>query len=194
MPDPKECDYATFGRQLFTELITPERVVTAVKALAGEQFSFGPNPVGPGKLARLTVTGRLEQPTARRRGTEPLQFRLTLPAEVDLTVDVGGQASRFHSSVVVVLNVTVRAALPLALVFDVAPVDPEDITVTLAGDGLRANLLRTMAGMDDEVHRYVAKFIARELASARLREATTIDVAAIVESGFAARFAVRRGA
>lgn len=192
MPEPELCDYATFGRQLFDQLITPERVVTVVNALAGDEFSFGPNPVGPGKLARLTVTGRLEQPTARRRGTEPLEFRLTLPAEVELTIDVGGQANRFRGSVVVVLNVTARAALPLAIVFEIGPVDPEDISVTLSADGLRANLLRTMIGMDEEMHRYVAKFVTRELASDRLRQATTIDITAIVESAFAARFAARQ--
>ncbi|MGQ0625844.1 MAG: hypothetical protein ACT4PP_14495 [Sporichthyaceae bacterium] len=194
MPEPWECDYATFGQALFAELITPERVVTAVNSLAGDGFSIGPNPVGPGKLARLTVTGHLEQPTARARGTEPLQFRLTLPAQIELTIEVGAQVNRFHGSVVVVLNVTARAALPLAIVFDVAPVDPDDITVDLAADGLRANLLRTLVGMDEEVHRYVAKFIARELAGERLREATTIDVAALVDSAFAARFAVHGGA
>jgi len=88
--------------------------------------------------------------------------------------------------------VTARAALPLALVFEITPPTPEDIKVTLSADGLRANLLRSLAGMDVEVHRFVLQYVTRELESERVREACRIDVAGAVSGAWTARFGARR--
>lgn len=187
-PELERCDYAAFGAQFFHVLVTADRVAGAIGALAGDDFAIGPVPVGPGKLARLTVTGQLGRPTARRRGREPLRFRLSIPADIDLLIEMPGQDNRFHGSVRVTLDVTARAALPLSVVFEIAPPAPEDVKVTLAGDGLRANLLRTLAGMDEEVHRYVTRFIARELDSPRVRAACELDIAAAVDQAWATRF------
>ncbi len=185
------CDYAAFGTQFFDVLVTADRVAAAIGSLAGEDFAIGPVPVGPGKLAKLTVTGQLGRPTAGRRGREPLRFRLTLPADIDLLIELPGQDNRFHGTVRVTLDVTARAALPLSVVFEIAPPAAEDVQVTLAGDGLRANLLRTFAGMDVEVHRYVTRFIARELDSPRVRAACELDIAAAVDQAWATRFGTR---
>ncbi|MBA3742252.1 hypothetical protein [Sporichthya sp.] len=195
-PDPEQpelTDYASFGARFFDVLVTADRVAAAVNgALGDEQFGIGPVPVGPGKLARLTVTGELGKVTARRRGKEPLRFRLTIPADINLLIEMAGQDNRFHGSVLVGLDVTARAALPLALVFEIAPPAPEDIKVVLAADGLRANLLRTLAAMDEEVHRYVLRYVTRELESDRVREACRIDIASAVQGAWSARYGSRR--
>lgn len=191
--EPERTDYASFGARFFDVLVTAERVAAAVNgALGDQQFGIGPVPVGPGRLAKLTVTGELGKVTARRRGREPLRFRLTIPADIDLLIEMAGQDNRFHGSVLVGLDVTARAALPLALVFEIAPPAPEDIKVTLAADGMRANLLRTLAGMDVEVHRYVLRYVTRELESERVREACRIDIATAVQGAWSARYGSRR--
>jgi hypothetical protein len=185
--------YASFGNRFFDVLVTADRVAAAVNAALGaEQFAIGPVPVGPGRIAKLTVTGEIGKITARRRGREPLRFRLTIPAEIDLLIELTGQDSRFHGTVLIGLDVTARAALPLALVFEIAPPAPEDIKVTLSADGLRANLLRSLAGMDEEVHRYVLRYVTRELESPRVQEACRIDIAAAVQSAWSARYGSRR--
>jgi hypothetical protein len=192
-PEPERTDYASFGARFFDVLVTSERVASAVNAALGdEQFGIGPVPVGPGKIARLTVTGEIGKVTARRRGREPLRFRLTIPAEIDLVIELTGQDNRFHGNVLIGLDVTARAALPLALLFEITPPAPEDIKVTLSADGLRANLLRSLAGMDEEVHRYVLRYVARELESERVREACRIDVASAVQGAWTTRFGSRR--
>src|SRR5690348_6038283 len=113
---PERTDYASFGARFFEVLVTAARVAAAVNgALGDEQFGIGPVPVGPGRIAKLTVTGELGKVTARRRGREPLRFRLTIPADIDLLIEMAGQDNRFHGSVLVGLDVTARAALPLAL-------------------------------------------------------------------------------
>jgi len=192
-PDLERTDYASFGARFFDVLVTSERVAAAVNAALGdEQFGIGPMPVGPGKIAKLTVTGEIGKVTARRRGREPLRFRLSIPAEIDLLIDLTGQANRFHGNVLIGLDVTARAALPLALLFEITPPAPEDIKVTLSADGLRASLLRSLAGMDEEVHRYVLQFVTRELESDRVREACRIDVAGAVQGAWTARFGHRK--
>jgi hypothetical protein len=191
-PDPERTDYASFGARFFDVLVTSERVAAAVNAALGdEQFGIGPMPVGPGKIARLTVTGEIGKVTARRRGREPLRFRLSIPAEIDLVIELTGQDNRFHGNVLLGLDITARAALPLALVFEITPPAPEDIKVTLSADGLRANLLRSLAGMDEEVHRFVLQYVSKELESERVREACRIDVAGAVQGAWTARFGHR---
>jgi hypothetical protein len=192
-PEPEHTDYASFGARFFDVLVTSERVAGAVNAALGdEQFQIGPVPVGPGKIARLSVTGELGKVTARRRGREPLRFRLSIPADIDLLIEMAGQDNRFHGTVLVGLDVTARAALPLALVFEILPPAPEDIKVTLAADGMRANLLRTLAGMDEEVHRYVLRYVTKELDSPRVREACRIDIASAVQGAWSARYSSKR--
>ncbi len=193
-PEPERIDYASFGARFFDVLVTSDRVAAAINSVLGaEDFAIGPVPIGPGRIARLTVTGEVGKVTARRRGREPLRFRLTVPVEIDLVIEMGGADNRFHGQVLIGLDVTARAALPLALVFEVAPPAPEDIKVTLAADGLRANLLRTLAGMDEEVARYVLRYVTRELDSPRVHDACRIDVAGAVQGVWSARYGSRRG-
>lgn len=190
--EPEHCDYATFGAQFFSMLVTAERVAAAIGTLAEDEFAIGPVPVGPGRLARLTVNGQLGRATVRRRGREPLRFRVTIPAEIDLLIELPGQDSRFHGSVQVGLDVTARAALPLSVIFEIDPPAPADIEVSLAADGRRANLLRTLAGMDVEVHRYVHRFVTRELDTPRVRAACQIDISTAVKAAWTERFGDRR--
>lgn len=185
--EAEHCSYATFGERLFGILVTSDRVAAAIAGLAGETFEIGPLPVGRGRLARVSVAGRIGTPSARRRGREPLRFRVTVPADIDLMIELTGQQNRFHGTVTVALDVTVRAALPLKVLFDVAPPAPADVEVALAADGLRASLLRTVADMDAEVAKQVARFIARELDAPHVREALEVDVAAQVAQALAAR-------
>ena len=192
--EPDRTDYASFGVRFFDVLLTSERVAAAVHAAVGaERFHIGPVAVGPGGIARLHVTGGLGEVTARRSGREPLRFRLTLPVDINLLIEMAGQENRFHGNVLIGLDVTARAALPLALVFEIAPPTPEDIQLTLASDGLRASLLRTVAGVDQELHRYVLRYVTQELESPRVREACRIDIASAVQDAWSARYDAHRG-
>lgn len=185
--EPAWCDYADFGRQFFEVLVTAERVAGAVGGLAGQTLEIGPIPVGPGGLARATVSGRIGAPAAVRRDGEPLTFRLTIPADIDLLVEVGLQPNRFHGTVTVGLDLTVRAARPLALVVEIDPPMPEDVGVDLAPDGLRASLLQSFAGMDAEIAKFVARYVAREISSPKVVDACHLDIAARVDAAWAGR-------
>jgi hypothetical protein len=81
----------------------------------------------------------------------------------------------------------VRAARPLRLVVEIDPPMPEDVAVDLVPDGLRASLLQSFAGMDAEIAKFVARYVAREIASPAVVEACRIDIAARVDAAWAAR-------
>lgn len=80
-----------------------------------------------------------------------------------------------------------RAALPLRMIVEIDPPMPEDVEVKLAPDGLRASLLQAFAGMDAEIAKFVARYVARELASPAVVEACRIDIAARVDAAWADR-------
>lgn len=185
--EPDWCGYDEFGRNFFDVLVTADRIAAAVDGLSGRTLEIGPIPVGPGGLARATVSGRVGAPVAVRHEKEPLSFRLTIPADVDLLVEVGLQPNRFHGTVTVALDLTVRAARPLRLVVEIDPPLAEDVEVDLAPDGLRASLLQSFAGMDAEIAKFVAGYVAREIASPTVIEACQVDIAARVDAAWTAR-------
>ncbi len=185
--EPRWCTYAEFGEQFFALLVTSDRIAAAVDGMAGRAIEIGPIPVGPAGLARATVTGRVGAPEALRVAGEPLAFRLTIPADVDLLVEVGPQDNRFHGTVTVGLDLTVRAALPLRLVVEIDPPLPEDVSVDLAPDGIRASLLQSFADMDAEIRKFVARYVAREISSPRVVAACELDIAARVDATWSAR-------
>ncbi len=55
------------------------------------------------------------------------------------------------------------------------------MTVTVEAVGLRASVLQKAAGIDAEIRRFVARFVAKELDKPHIREARDIDVAARID-------------
>jgi hypothetical protein len=200
--DSETCTYAEFGERFFDLVVTADRLAAAIAGLAGRPLDIGPVAVGPGGIARVTVTGQMGAPLAAREDAasgggaagggasgrqEPLRFRVTLPLEIDLLVELPGQDARFHGSVTVGVRVTARAVAPLRLVLDVEPPGADDIEVDLVADGVRASLLRAAAGIDEEMRKYVARYVAAEIDKPKARAARDIDLLARIDSAFSGR-------
>ena len=181
------CSYAELGERFFDLVVTADRLTDSVAGLAGRPLEIGPVGAGPGKIARVTVTGQVGKPAARRVDGEPLRFEVALPLEIDLLVELPGQDARFHGTVTVGLALTVRAAPPLRLVFDVEPAVPDNVEVDLVADGMRAGLLRAAAGLDEEMKRYVVRYVNSELGSDRARRAREVDLLARIDRAWSAR-------
>ncbi len=88
------------------------------------------------------------------------------------------------------LVLTAKAADPLVIVIDVPAPSSRDIDVDVRADGLRATVVQTLASVDTEIRRAVAKFVRRELAKPALQKATHIDVARALEGYGTSREAV----
>ena len=180
-PADDRTTYAVFGERFFAHAVTEERIVGALSELAGDRIEFGPIGAGPGKLVKVSASGQVGVGSAAPQDSEYVAFRLTIPVELDLLVDLGVDQQTFHAAIDVGLTLTARPANPLRIVIDIAPPTWQDVTLELKADGLRAEVLRRVAGVDSEIRRFVAKFVARELDKPEIRQARDIDVAARID-------------
>jgi len=173
--------YADFGAHFFEHAVTQKRILAALKPLAGDEIAFGPIGAGPGRFARVSARGEVGQASAARLDGEAVAFRLWIPVALALTIDIGVDVHRFQAAVTVGLTLTARAAPPLRVVIDIETPTAKDVKVVVEADGLRASVLQRVAGVDAEIRRFVAKFVARELEKPHIQRARDIDVAARID-------------
>jgi hypothetical protein len=174
--------YGTFGVRFFEHAVTAGRILAAMSAVIGDQIDLGPIGAGPGRVAKVTATGRVGTPSAVRTGLDPVTFRLLIPVDLALGVRLGGRTHRFRADVTVRLRLTARAAEPLAVVIDIEPPTADDVLVTVNAEGLRAAVLQYVAGVDQELRRFVARYVAGEITKPAVQRATVIDVAARLDA------------
>jgi hypothetical protein len=180
-------DYAEFGRRFFATAVSRARVLDGVRTMTGRPIEVGPLSVGPMGLAKVRARGIVGEPTLEPRDTDEISFALTIPADLHMTIQTGIDTYRFDADVRVNLVLTARAAHPLVIVIDVPEPSSRDIDVQVKADGLRATVVQTLASVDTEIKRAVAKFVRRELRKPALQQATHFDVARALE-----RFATPR--
>lgn len=179
-----QISYEEFGRRFFEHAVTETRILAGLGGLTGEPISFGPIGAGPGRLAQVSASGVVGAGWARRLEGDEVSFRLTIPVELDMEIDLGVDRHHFHAVVTVGLVLHARAAEPLRVLIEVVPPTRDDVEVELKADGVRAEGLRRVAGIDREVGRFVAKYVARELEKPGVRAARDIDVASRIDGAW----------
>lgn len=179
--DAELIDYRTWGVEFFHHAVTVERVLGGVNVLAGRPIDVGPMGVGPGRLVKVTAKGRIGAATGRRVGEEPVAFRVTLPVLIEFVIDLGMDKQRFNARIEVPLAIAVRARDDLAIVLEITPPTKDQVEVDLQAKGLRAQLVQAAAGVEGELKRFVARYVAKELAKPYVKDATVIDVGAAIE-------------
>ena len=65
-----------------------------------------------------------------------------------------------------------------------APIGDE-VRVELKAHGLRASVLQRVAGVEGELRRFVARYVAKELDKPQVRQARTIDVSRAIGQAWA---------
>jgi hypothetical protein len=188
MADSEEwIPYAAFGERFFEHAVTEARIVAALDGIAGDEIEFGPIGAGPGRLAQVSAHGAVGQATAKRRDTDDVSFRLSIPVNLDLMIDLGLDQHHYDVAVTVGLTLTARAAEPLRVVIDVDSPSSEDVEVVVEASRIRASVLQRVAGIDREIGRFVAKFVRRELDKPKIIAARDIDVAARIDGAMRKR-------
>jgi hypothetical protein len=99
---------------------------------------------------------------------------------VDLRLD----KQRFMVDGDIALRATARAAEPLMIVIDVAKPRPSDIAVHVTSKSLRGEIVRLIGGVDGEIRKFVAAYVAEEIDSPSSQQAKIIDVATQVASAW----------
>lgn len=178
--------YAEFGAAFFQHAISQDRVLGALKELAGDPINFGPIEAGPGGLAQVKANGQIGQPSVARLRGEEVSFLVSIPVELDLRIHLLGERHNFHASIWVTLTLTARAARPLRVVIDINEPRTRDVVVKIEAEGLRATVLRYVAGIDREIATFVAKYVGREINKPHVQAARLIDVAAGIDQAWPA--------
>ncbi|OHU32191.1 hypothetical protein [Mycobacteroides chelonae] len=176
--------YEEFGRAFFEIAVSEARVRAAVASIAGEPFEVGPMAQGPGKIAKVTAKVQILDPIVTRNAGETITFDIQVPLAIDLLIDLKLDKSRFNVAGNINLKATARAAAPLQLIIDVAPPGPSDITVDVSSNTIRGELLRILAGVDQLISRFIAKYVADEVDNPKAMAARTIDVAYRLDSAW----------
>lgn len=169
--------YEDFGRRFFEFAVTEERVAEAFAQIAGDEFEMGPMAQGPAGLARITARVKIQDPHVRRSLGETITFAIRIPLLIELIVDVWVDKQRFTVDGDIALRATARAAEPLLIVIDVAKPRPSDIAVHVSSKSVRGEILRIIGGVDSEIRRFVAAYVAEQIDSPESQKAKIIDVA-----------------
>ncbi|GAB4008190.1 hypothetical protein [Nocardioides ultimimeridianus] len=173
---PAQVTYAEWGERFFEYAVTLDRVLDGVNVLAGRPIDVGPLGVGPGRIAKVTAKGAIGTATGRRVGGMPVRFEVTLPVRIEFAIDLGMDLHRFDAHIEVPLVITAHGRSDLSIAIDVTPPSSREIVVDLVPQGLRASLIRRAAGVDVELKRFVAKYVAREIEKPHVAAARVIDV------------------
>jgi len=168
--------YDEFGRRFFALVVNEERVLAGVNTLANQTIDVGPIGVGPGRIAKVTAQGRIGSATAVPIPGEAVAYRVTLPIDLDFTVHLQLDTQKFHATLEVPLILTALAIEDLRIFIDVAAPLPYQVRVKLRSDGLRASLLSKAVKLENELQRFVARYVTRELAKPEIMRARVIDV------------------
>ena len=173
--------YEDFGRRFFEVAVTPERVAAALADIAGSEFAMEPIAQGPGKIAKVSANVKVQEPQVTRRLGDSITFAIHIPLSIDLLLDLRLDKQRFVVSGDIALRATARAAEPLLLIVDVSKPRPSDITVNVSSQSLRGEVLRVLAGVDGEIRRFIAQYVAQEIDAPHSQAAQIIDVALQLE-------------
>ncbi|WP_445170435.1 hypothetical protein ACTXG7_14600 [Mycolicibacterium sp. Dal123E01] len=176
--------YEEFGRRFFEVAVTEERVAAAFAEIAGGEFEMGPMAQGPAGLAKITAKVKIQQPVARRSVGDTITFHVRIPLIIELIVDLRVDKQRFTVDGDIALRATARAAEPLLVVIDVAKPRSSDIAVHVTSKSMRGEILRIVGGVDAEIRRFVAAYVADEIDSPGAQQAKVIDVVEAVASAW----------
>jgi hypothetical protein len=189
VPDEEPADpisYEQWGVEFFREAISEERVLGAVNTIAGQPIEFGPMGAGPGRIAKVRAYGQIGAATATPERGDQVAYRVLLPVDLTFEVDLQVEKQRFEAELLVPITLTAEAHSGVCIRIRADPPRGEDVQVEVRGQGLRASVLQKVAGIDSEVRRFVARYVACELEKPHVRDARLIDVAHAIDRAWAA--------
>ena len=184
-PEHAEITYEELGRSLFEQVLYPERIEEGIATVLGDRIELGPFGAGPGRfLAKVRAVGTIGRPQATRLPGPMVAFRVLLPIDVVFDLDIAVDVHTFRADLVVPLTLTARAAAPLTMVWDITPPTLQEMEVRVAVDRRSTDLLRRVAGIDEELRRFMLRYVTRELEKEHVQRATHIPLAEVVDAAW----------
>lgn len=185
VPVGAEISYEDFGRRLFASVLHEERIEDSVATVLGDRIQVGPFGAGPGRfLAKVSAVGTIGRPRATAIPGPMVAYRVDLPIEVAFDLDLAVDVQTFRASLVVPLTLTARAAAPLTIVWDITPPEDHELSVRVEVDSRRAELVRRLVGIDEELRRFMLRYVSRELRKEHVIRATHIHLGEVIDAAW----------
>jgi len=176
--------YDEFGMRFMNLVLHRDRVMESINRVLGEEFRLGPIGAGPGrKVARVTATGTFGAAFGEAL-TDVVGYQVNLPVRVSFHLDLGVDLLRFDADVLLPLRLTMELVDPLTILWHITPPDPGDVVMTVASDSRRATVLQKLTGLDDELRRFIVRFVDRELEKPHVRKAMRIDLVTLIDNAW----------
>ena len=177
--------YEDFGRRLFDRVLHAERIEDAIATVLGDTIRLGPFGAGPGRfLAKVSALGTIGRPRATPLPGQEVAYRVVLPIDVTFDLDLAVDVHTFQADVRVPLTITARPAAPLTIVLDISPPALGEMDVQVGVDRRSTELLRRVAGIDEELRRFLHRYVTRELQKEHVVRATRIHLDQVVDAAW----------
>jgi hypothetical protein len=176
--------YEQWGIDFFAEAINEDRVLDAVRIIAGQQIEFGPVDAGPGGIATVKAYGEIKQPSASLIPGEHVAYRVLLP--IELTFEVVVQVEqRFEAELLVPLTLKAVPRSGVRIFIEADPPRIEEMQVDLHAQGMRSAVLQRVADVEGELRRFVAEYVIELLEKPHVLDTRTIDVCGVMDGVWA---------
>jgi hypothetical protein len=180
-----EITYEDFGRRLFEQVLHAGRIEESIATVLGDRIELGPFGAGPGRfLAKVKAAGTIGRPIATRLPGDMVAFRVLLPIDVVFDLDIAVDVHTFRAALEVPITLTARGAAPLTIVWDITPPQLHEMDVQVTVDRRRSELLRRMAGIDEELRRFMLRYVTRELQKDHVVRATHIHLGEVIDAAW----------
>lgn len=180
-------DYGTFGENWIRRVLHLERILRTVDEVLGDTIALGPIGAGPGRtFASVSFVGTYRPTTGREVPGPLLTYAVDLPISVVFVLDLPLDRLSFEADVVVPLEIVVHTEAPLRLRLELRTPTEEQIGLTLRTSTRRGAVLRRIAGLDDELRRFLLKVLATELDKDYVRRATSLDMEDLIDHAWPA--------
>jgi len=172
--------YEQWALEFFAEAINEERVLDAVRTIAGQQIEFGPVSAGPGGIATVKAYGEIKQPSATLIPGEHVSHRVLLP--IELTFEVVLQVEqRFEAELLVPFTLTAVPRAGVGIFIEAQPPRTEEMQVEIRARGMRSSVLQRVADVEGELRRFVAEYVIELLDKPHVMATRTIDVCSVMD-------------
>jgi hypothetical protein len=177
---PEQIDYESFGPLFVEQVVTPERVrETVVLGAAGEMKT---SIKLAGGLVAADGGGSVERVDVERLGSDPLVYRATIHAGLQLTVRIARIPHRFAGTLAVPLTIRAVTRDDLCIEVHIADVAPTDIELRLEPMGRAAGVVEQIGQVSEQVRREIAKLVTERLADPALEPFKFIELGPAIDA------------
>ncbi len=174
-----------FGADFLRLILHRQRVTESIDRVLGDTLQLGPIGAGPGRrIASITATGTFSPSYGHPLEDGTPGYRVFVPLAVTFDLRLPVDQMRFQADVVLPLGVRMGLEDPLTVVWDIEPPTEDEVRIEVRADNRRSTVLQKLAGIDDELRKFIIRFVARELQKPHVVKARRIELVQLIDQAW----------